>query len=292
MLMRIFCSGVLAWSVALAAPAFGNLLDKNRYAITDFTYARTFAGGSSTDHLLIETPLRAGSQLSLSVWLNATSLDATPRAIVFWDKTDDTVSNVLVFSTSTALTMHACGGFSPCGNWTVTPPSTGTWHHLAITYDPSSTANNPVVYLDGTSVPVTTTASPVGTWNPWQFIPVMIGNGFNSVLWDMPWHGSIAGVALWDVILSSADLAALADHGDPCGLSVSRFAPEDPTWNQSGLVPHLQAFVPMGYGDNLAAQPFEEAFSFSGWSATVTGATLTTWTGLPMTRYWGCMDVH
>ncbi|MHB8510231.1 MAG: LamG domain-containing protein [Candidatus Dormibacteria bacterium] len=227
------------------------------------------------------------TRFTLSVWLNATSLDATPRAIVWWDDAADTTPQFLVFSTSTVTTLVALGGFSPSGNWTVTPPSTGTWHHLAITYDPSSTANNPVVYLDGVSQPVTTTRTPVGTWVPSE-TPMILGNGYMSVPWDMAWHGSLAGVALWDTILSSADLATLASHGDPCGLSVSRWAPHDPTFNTNERQ-HLRLYLPLSAGYGLGAS-FEGPYSFSGWTAAVTGTTLTAWTGIPTTTRWGCMD--
>jgi hypothetical protein len=40
----------------------------------------------------------------------------------------------------------------------------GTWHHIAITYNYASTANDPIIYINGISVPITETTTPSGSF--------------------------------------------------------------------------------------------------------------------------------
>lgn len=49
------------------------------------------------------------------------------------------------------------------GNWSATNDITNTRHHICYTYDRGATTNNPVIYVDGTSVAVTTNVAPVGS---------------------------------------------------------------------------------------------------------------------------------
>lgn len=50
------------------------------------------------------------------------------------------------------------------GTWTGTANLTvGTWYHVAVSYDRSSTANDPVIYLNGSSVGISETSTPAGT---------------------------------------------------------------------------------------------------------------------------------
>lgn len=49
------------------------------------------------------------------------------------------------------------------GVFTVTNDITNTVHHIMVVYDNSLTTNVPTIYVDGTSVAVTTSTTPVGT---------------------------------------------------------------------------------------------------------------------------------
>lgn len=93
------------------------------------------------------------------------------------------------------------------GQWSTPIPSTGAWHHFAWTYDAGSTANDPLMYIDGSSVTVTEEQAPSGTLLTTgnQFD---IGNRRSDSLRN--WNGSLAEFAHWSRILSAEEIAALA----------------------------------------------------------------------------------
>lgn len=78
-----------------------------------------------------------------------------------------------------------------------------TWHHIVITYDADSTSNNPLVYIDGVSLSVTTVATPTGTREDDVNADVVIGNADNDI---RAWDGRIGLVALHNRILTAAEV--------------------------------------------------------------------------------------
>ena len=54
--------------------------------------------------------------------------------------------------------------------------SLNTWQHIAVAYDASSTANDPVIYLDGSPVAVTRIDSPSGSVRSDAAINLRLGN--------------------------------------------------------------------------------------------------------------------
>lgn len=96
--------------------------------------------------------------------------------------------------------------------WTWTCPSTGIWHTVGLSYDNSSTSNDPVVYMDGSSVTVTEVVAPSGTpyiigTSPWCF-----GNRYES---GRVWNGDLQDGAIWTDILTADEHAALAAGVSP-----------------------------------------------------------------------------
>lgn len=96
----------------------------------------------------------------------------------------DNGSNEIVFqyvwSGSTAL-------------WRAAHPGSG-WHSVGFTYDPSSTANDPVIYVNGSSVTVTEQTAPSGTANSGNSSALRIGNRSAG---DRNWDGDLFRVAWW-----------------------------------------------------------------------------------------------
>ncbi len=78
------------------------------------------------------------------------------------------------------------------------------WHHIAITYDGSSAANNPILYLDNvvTSIPVQT--APVGTYrtNGSNQLKVLGSTGIASSI-----VGNILDVRMYNRILTAAEIS-------------------------------------------------------------------------------------
>lgn len=93
------------------------------------------------------------------------------------------------------------------GDWRVSQPATGIWHHFCITYSGSATTNTPIVYVNGASVTVTLQAAPVGTFGG-TYTTTPIGNT-TAVQWD----GMLAHIAIWKNTVLTAGEALSLYHG-------------------------------------------------------------------------------
>ena len=94
--------------------------------------------------------------------------------------------------------------------WRFTAPTASAWHSIGVTYNPSSTANDPIIYVDGVSVSVTEQSAPAGTAATDASSAMRIGNRANTL--DRVWDGDLARVAYWrGVSVSASDMLAM--HG-------------------------------------------------------------------------------
>lgn len=94
--------------------------------------------------------------------------------------------------------------------WSIAKPSNSAWHNLVITYDGSSTTNDPVFYLNGTSQAVTERAAPSGTYANTSS-NLLIGTRRSTDDGFTPFFdGRITSFALWSRVLTQANATALA----------------------------------------------------------------------------------
>lgn len=87
--------------------------------------------------------------------------------------------------------------------------------HIGMAYDASSTANTPLIYINGRPVTVSTITAPAGTANQGPAAgPLSIGNRTTS---GVDWDGALCGDhAMWGgVMLSQGQFAGLARGMDP-----------------------------------------------------------------------------
>lgn len=106
---------------------------------------------------------------------------------------------------------------SVVGEWRIPRPATGIFHHFAITYDASSTANDPIFYLNGVAQAVTEVAAPVGTLVS-NGDPYQIGNRhLGTAVWD----GQLYRFAVWNRILTPAEIASLSSGDSPLTMATS-----------------------------------------------------------------------
>ena len=87
----------------------------------------------------------------------------------------------------------------------------GTWYHVAATYDSSSTANLPVMYINGVSQTITTFSAPAGA----QFSNVGTAYIGNRGAGDRYFNGLIDDLRIYNRILSAAEINALYIGGQP-----------------------------------------------------------------------------
>ena len=91
----------------------------------------------------------------------------------------------------------------------------GTWQHIAVAYNASSTANDPVVYLDGNPISVTRVDTPSGTIRSDASINLRLGNHATGTSWSF--DGSIDDARIYDRMLSDTEIAGLAAAGGGSG---------------------------------------------------------------------------
>jgi hypothetical protein len=93
------------------------------------------------------------------------------------------------------------------GDW-YTPGNSATlnaWTHYCVAYNNSSAANNPVMYVNGISVPVTVNVTPVGTATADAADTFYAGFSVGTRFFD----GTIDEVRVYSRILSAAEVKAL-----------------------------------------------------------------------------------
>lgn len=89
--------------------------------------------------------------------------------------------------------------------------SDGQWYHVAVTYDSSSTANNPVLYINGVSQTVTEFLTPSGA----QISTAGTGYIGNRSATDRSWDGRIDDFRIYSRILGAAEILRLAQGLQP-----------------------------------------------------------------------------
>jgi hypothetical protein len=84
--------------------------------------------------------------------------------------------------------------------------STGAWYHVAASYDRSSFANLPALYVNGVKLAPNTITSPSGTQPPYS------GTGYigNKSGLSRAWNGLIDDLRLYNRILNDGEILALA----------------------------------------------------------------------------------
>lgn len=92
-------------------------------------------------------------------------------------------------------------------------PTLNQWVHFLLTYDASSTANDPFVYYDNSSQTVTEEAAPSGSLTTEPNDNLWIGNRMSDGL--RPFLGSLAEVAIWNRVVSADERKALSQKFAP-----------------------------------------------------------------------------
>ena len=106
------------------------------------------------------------------------------------------------------------------GYWD-TPPGSITlndWQHLAVVYDASSTANDPLIYLDGVLQTVSENRAPAGSLRSDASFDLTLGN--YALATSRTFDGDIDDVRVYDRMLSQAEIAitvsAMGGGGGSC----------------------------------------------------------------------------
>jgi hypothetical protein len=101
--------------------------------------------------------------------------------------------------------------WTSAGTWSANAPSVNTWTHVVITYDAGSTANDAAFFYNGVSQGVSELNTPSGSLVNNSDVYVLGNRGAADVNWD----GRLAEWAVWDAILGTAEISALANGYSP-----------------------------------------------------------------------------
>lgn len=97
------------------------------------------------------------------------------------------------------------------GMWYSPLITSNTWFHVAITYNDASTANDPLIYINGASQSVTEFITPTGTRNSDAALNFTIGASGNG---SQPFDGMIQDVRVYNRILTVGEILTIyRGHG-------------------------------------------------------------------------------
>lgn len=184
--------------------------------------------GTSGNKIVAAAPVLTPVQHTIVAWIKPNSLPATFGCVGLLATFP---TGILLHNDGNITVLETFGTTS--GDWHgVAGITTGAWIAVAVTYDGSSTANNPSVYtrLEGasslTSLSVVQDIAPVGS-----FITVADAWCCGGVSTSYPFDGKIAYLQLFDRILSAPELnAAVSNPGSvTSGLLVHWAQMDDPS---------------------------------------------------------------
>ena len=151
-------------------------------------------------------------QITVAAWVRADSnggsnfprILVTPGYYINFRFDGSANNNALDFATTTTA-----NGSTVDGEWLAPPNSigTGTWYHVAVSYDKSSTANVPALYVNGVKMSLTTLTSPTIA------LPSYAGTTFIGNRLDLTrgWDGLIDDLRIYNRLLSDAEVQSLAN---------------------------------------------------------------------------------
>jgi hypothetical protein len=168
--------------------------------------ARQFPGGATTDYILSSLTSN-NDQRSYSLWTYRTG-DGGNSLGRLWQK--GTSGGALDTSHNNNPPDNAYDynrRFSVSnGIWRYTRPSANAWHHIAILHDMSSDANDPSIYVDNVLQSLTEAQVPSGTRAD-NSVGYALGGRTDL---GRNWEGYLAEFAVWNRILTTAEVAALS----------------------------------------------------------------------------------
>jgi hypothetical protein len=172
-------------------------------------------GAGSTDSIVSALDTASPGQRSYFIWFYLHGAGGGSLGRIF-DRATGTAAHEAFFHNNPALTFAAVWS-TTAGAWNIVKPSADVWHSVLITYDRGATTNEPVIYLDGSSVTVTQQGvDPSGTFDT-STQSFVLGN--RAVDGARNWDGNLAEFAVWDnVLLGAAEAAALNKGASPLSI--------------------------------------------------------------------------
>ncbi len=224
-------------------------------------YDRSGQGNNGT---LVNSPTKTqgrvgqglGTNPTIDGYMNAGSAasldDITTRTVTAWikpttsgennygriaDKTQwlfYTCDNSFIGCSSTNNKLAFAQNFSTTNaTWrTVNNITLGTWQHVAVTYDASSSSNDPIFYINGVPAGTYEYQAPVGTFLTDAADSLCVGNSSTST---RSFDGTLDEVRVYNRVLSASEIQSLYALGDPEKVNSSVSTPQGAGRLDSGL---------------------------------------------------------
>ncbi len=159
----------------------------------------------TNDYMEATSAVLTAGPLTFAAWINVDTTGAAQRILSISSTTGNDRWSLLVGATN-VITMQV-GGSGTFGTVSTTNTVTaGTWYHVAGSWN--TTANQPQqVWIDGVkSGPTNSNRTPVaGNLNR-----TLLGSTYITSALAQYLNGRIAEAAIWDVVLSDAEVSSLA----------------------------------------------------------------------------------
>ncbi len=238
-------------------------------------------GSGATDQIKSQRASGYPSTSSVHIWTYRNGAGGGNFGRLFQCDTNGGTGGLFVYNNGAgASTLAIQAGFSTtAGLWNTTSTLGASWKSFGMTYDGSSTSNNPTAYIDGTKETVgsglTRATGPSGTY----------GTGDNPLIGNRgsddarAWDGMLAEFALWGAALDDAEFAALHNGVSPLDIrpgSLLEYIPlvranhsykiAAPTITGTAVQPHPRIIMPRR---TTRARRFDTAVAHSVSPATV-----------------------
>lgn len=167
-------------------------------------FGSTFGSGTTDNIVSSHSTNKAVRSYFMWGWRNGDGGGGFGR---MFDKQSGGTSTPLLHNVSGESRLYFSHGFSGgIGQWGITYPTISTWYSIGVSYDNSSTSNDPSLYLNGVPISVDLEVTPSGTANT-STDPFSIGNRTSDGI--RSWDGMLGNLYVWDDILLPA--AAFAE---------------------------------------------------------------------------------
>ena len=201
-------------------PAFSTTLFPNKFIQTgsctfDGSDDDTNIGAAATWDAIIGNDTGGGSteQMTFSAWIYPTSAGENNYGRIIDFGNQDIGFFLGDGAGGTELNFSVKWDSGPAvANWKTTAEiATSIWTHVAVTYDATSTSNAPTIYINGVPAAASQTGTaPAGTYYGIVTQTCHIGNNNGGT---RTFAGQISDVAVWNSILPTADVHAIAEVG-------------------------------------------------------------------------------
>ena len=188
---------------------------------------------------------------SFSAWVYPTSGAAMNDGVIIWLYSTGNNSGVDIYQElGTNKICIISGRYSTLvGKW----KSSGTvtlnqWNHVVVTYDHTSTANVPNIYINGTLQSLTTVYTPTGTLTSEAGVELAVGNvAHPSVGFQGTYKGQIYDVQIYPRVISQAEVTTLYNSGTPdATVYVSNMAFQAPNVKTTDLSKYVNQILTTG----------------------------------------------